>query len=594
MNRDLDRDRLDAVAERELRAALQAGPWCWPADEESEQWRRAIALVPAGPPDLPAGVIPLVTVDRSGAAASLWALRLGVSDAGGVSFEADALQAWDDAAMALPRSLPFLWSPVKQARDAARRVDRLVTVSFDAQAIPRPRELRGRSFGLAFVLVMASEVLGVPVPGDVAASATVEPSGEVGSVEDIERKIAVIEREAPRTRKLLVATDQSDAARAAAMEIKIVPVASARQAIDLVFGDAFCSFLEKAGSDPGSRSELVDSLFRLALLGRGAAVDWTPVERGAGVALESWRELDINGRWRLEFARAVASRHEDNRGAMPLPTDDQLKALPPSVRVSVVTHVVQHCADTGTPAVGAVEEFAAPFLVAVPEAFTPQLKLLGARARLLAITGHPEEALALQRELAQAFVDRLEYGEVSYQLSEWYRLTGALGDRDEFEQARRLQERIARLGALGFTGDRYVDLARSRAMVALGVVEGGEPMETLRSLASNGRAPAHVRWSAVRWLARLLDENGRDAQRETVLQPLIDAAERETGRQRTARSRRVLTELDFALRRNQEGNAAACVKRLDEVDPGPIGHLVKAATDRQADPGEYVARFYPY
>ena len=212
----------------------------------------------------------------------------------------------------------------------------------------------------------------------------------------------------------------------------------------------------------------------------------------------------------------------------------------------------------------------------------------------MAITGRPEEAMRLQEQLAQAFLDRLEYEEISYQLSEWYRLAGATGDREGFERARRLQERLSRLGGLGFTGSRYVDLTRARARVCLGLIDDSEPHCTLRSLSADLRVPDHIRWSAVRWLSRLLAERGGDPERETALRLMMEAAAAEIVPQRTARTRLALAEMDAALRQERPEDAQKALSDLERLDPGPVGHLITAAQQAERDSSEYVARFYPY
>lgn len=598
MNPDLDRQCLDVVAQRELSAMLGEGPWCWPFESDSKRWRRALEIAPEGPLSVTCGAVPLVTVDRTLSAVSLWVLRLGGAGRRGsesVPFEADSLRAWEDAATALPRSLPFLWRPVKEARDAPRVACHLVTMQLRDRSAGHPSELRGRSFGLGFVLAMASRVLGVPVPEDLIATGTVDADGRVGPVEGVCEKIAVIEQRAPRIRRVLLPGSQEEEAQAAtATALEIVPVGNAAQAVELVFGDALRKFLRRAGDDPEARQELVDSFFRLVILGRGAAVDWRPVERGATVALEAWSELDATALWKLQFARAVAARHENNRGEIPLPGEDVLRLLPAPLRVLVVVHLVQQCADTGRPSVEMAEGLSRDHLVPITEAFVPQLKLWGARARMMAVTGRPEEALRLQEELARAFLDRLEYEEVSYQLTELYRLAGALEDRDAFARTRELHERVLRLGGLGFAGSRYVDLALARSRFCLGMTDPQEPVTTLRSLGGDLRIPAHIRWSATRWLARLLDQVGDPEAYSSVLSPLVTAADPKGANDRTARTNLVLARIDLALRRGGEPEADLALHSLRELDPGPVGHLVAAAQRLGKSEPAYVARFYPY
>jgi hypothetical protein len=592
---DLERPCLDRASERDLRERLRGGPWCWPPENATDLCSRARAVSGTDVPAVPPGCTPLVAVERGGSAASLWVLRLGHSSfASDAALEGDGVDAWTDAATVLPRCLPILWRPVQDAHNAGREIRHLCTIHFTPEVWPPARVLRGRSFGLSFILAMASRIVAQALPEGIVASAAVDADGRLAAVEGLAEKIAAIEECAPRLRQFLVSSAQVDEAKHCANRLEIVPVATAAEAVEIVLGKALRDFITRCGDDADFRAELVDSFFRLAILGRGAAIDWTPIECGARAALASWQDLSRVERWKLDIAEAVAARHEDNRGYFPLPEADVLSALSPPLRSILVAHLVQQSADTGEPAAEVARRYADPELVPMGACFTPQLKVWGATARLDAVSGRPEEALALQEQLACALFARLEYEEISYQLSEWYRLAGALGDSAAFGRATDMHRRVERLGGLGLAGSAYVDLFRASAQVCLGAADSDGPESTLRALACDAKVAPQVRWSATRWLVRWLVDSGREAESATVLEPLATSAASEVAPRRVARSRYALVRLDDAVRRSSHEDANGALEAIHELDPGPVGQLMRAADVSRRSPPQYVSVYYPY
>ena len=104
-------------------------------------------------------------------------------------------------------------------------------------------------------------------------------------------------------------------------------------------------------------------------------------------------------------------------------------------------------------------------------AFEPHLKLLGALGRLWAVTGRPELALQTAGEAAHGFLDRQAFDEISYPLSEWYRLAGALTDRAAFAEAEAMRDTVEGRGGLGLDGNAYVTLSRARARMSSASVD---------------------------------------------------------------------------------------------------------------------------
>lgn len=596
---DLRRTRFDAQTRRSLARTLRRTRRIWPL-ADSEEFQRAVDLA-GSPPALSYGATLLACVsdpvDGGWASASLHHLRIGspgAIDPDATPFAARMTRVWDEAAIALSRSLPLVWRALHEVHQTPRAAGHLVTRTFADRTAHVPEELGGDSFGLSFALAMASMILEAPVPEEFVASAAVGPSGAVEAVDGLDVKVAVIEAEAPRVGKILVARANESVARAAVRRLVVVAVRNLGEAIEIVFGAAFEEFLQRSSADATARGEIVDSFFRIAMGGRGTFVDWSPVERGAAAVL-GWRSLDEVQRFKVALARAVAGRHERNRGSIPVPKAAVLDAFPRAMRVAIATHIVQQCADSDSPESAGVEGLVRDLggLVPVREAFPSQLRLRGAWARLRAVTGFPGEALAIQEEIARIWLDLLEYEETSFQLSEWCRLAGALKDRNAFRRAGSLHERVARLGGLGLKGNVYVELARAKAMVLLSITDDREVQAALARLTDDGHAPAHVVQSALRWAALAAYQGGDEAAAEGLLARL----ERSPERGRNGFGPEVHLALARAERAWDRGDHAEAARQLDvarAADPGPVQNLLHAASC-QGQPGiAYVCRFYPY
>jgi hypothetical protein len=385
---------------------------------------------------------------------------------------------------------------------------------------------------------------------------------------------------------LLAASQHEQLGGSTRGRLELIPVRTAAQALELAFGDALGVRLAEAGSDDARRRELVDAFFRLALVGRGAAVDWSPVERGAAIALRDW-PLAFDDRYRLRFAAGIAARHERNAGDVALPGSAWLDSQPAPIRVAVLSHLVQQSADTGAPAVAEIEPFAAKEVPAdLGSAFVPQLKLAGALGRLWAVTGRAAEALELQQRVARAFVDMFEDAELSFQLSEWYRLAGALDDAGAIAGADAVLARLETTGGLTAAGRPYVELSRARGRVLLGTLDR-DVADRLDTLAADLAMPAHIRWSAHRWAVRAwraLGEKDRAAER---LRYMLKSG----GTVPHAMRYLVLAGLDADIleHRASAEDIRAGIARLRELDPGPMGHLEVA----YAEPADIIT-FYPY
>ena len=269
---------------------------------------------------MPVGIAPAVTL--RGGTVALWALTsrppVFPPTLHRAALGAEATASWHAAVLALPRSLPVLWRDLRELAQHPPVPVHLCSHLAEPGIERRDRVVDGGSFGLAFLLQLASRVLSLPLPPDVIASVAIDELGRTSRVDGLFEKLDGIATLAPRISRVLVAASQHDEVRSSAGRLQLVPVRTAAQALEVVFGDALGIRLAEAGSDDARRRELVDAFFRLALVGRGAAVDWSPVERGARIALRDWPPA-FDDRYRLQFAAGVAARHERNAGEIAVP-----------------------------------------------------------------------------------------------------------------------------------------------------------------------------------------------------------------------------------------------------------------------------------
>jgi len=590
---ELERGVADEAGLARLRIALSPGPWCWP----SEEMIPAIQLASAAtglqvPPEPQIGVVPGVTVEEN--CALLWLIDAREGQNNGDADLGDTCrQSWHAAALALPRAVPLLWTSVSAAH-AHAPILRLLGSHFTGRGIaPTCRLVRGPSFGIAFLLVLASKVFRVPLPGDLVASGAITEDGRIEPIDGLELKLEAIIACLPRVRRLLVAADQQDAARAwASGRLDVIGIASASQALEVVFGNQLSDLLLKEGTDADRREELSAWFFRFCLQGRGELVDWSPIAAAAKRALEKWPDLTEDQRFQLAFAQGVAERHEWNGGTLPVPPLTWLLARPAALRTQLVAHLVQHLADVGNPAWNQLEALvAAARSPSIMDAHPMQLRLEGALARLWAVTGHPREALERQEQLARVYFDSMLYADVSFPLAEWYRLSGVAGDGAAFERAERMRAAVETVGGFGLHGSVYVELARCKALALLHPDRSASARATLSELAQDFRAPEHVRWSAARWALRIEANSCGEAAPSPLWAALEKAAN--TGdhqRRHAAAVNLALAHLDAAVAGRADSTAA--VLRLKELEPGLTTHLLNAVGSESA--AGFVATNYPY
>jgi hypothetical protein len=591
---------LDRHERAKLARVLGAGPWCWPREDDPPALERARAAAGRHDPPPPRpGTALLVAVDER--SESLWwrdPAAPGRDAAEGiVGFGGEARRSWDLASPLVSRSVPVLWRSVAAAHARPPLARHLAPLCRrGATAIPKA-ELDGPSFGLSLFLALASEVLEVAADPAAAASATIDASGRLGPVDELPRKIRAVAKACPRIARFFVFHDQAAEARraadAAGRPIEIVPVRTVAEAVGHALPGLRAVLAARWRElSTARRAEFARSFFRFALGPRAAVVDWEPVAAAAEVMLEEpGRDLDDDTRRALDCARRIALRHAGNQGTPPIADEGWLARVPQPFRLDLVAQIVQQAADTARTDEEAAhaEALARRHLVPAIDAFEGHLRIQGALARLLAVTGRPEEALDLAAAAAGGWLERGHADEVSHPLCLWIRLAGDLVRPAAFEAALDTVEEARTLGSLGGAAAGYVRLARGRALIRLGRPAEARPL--LAAVAEDTTLPDHLHLSAGRWLARTREANGSGAPVGALQgsEPLPGA------RESVRRRYRALLDLDRAVAAGNEPEAAGALDRLRALQPGIVGLLERAAGGRGGlERAAYVGWWFPY
>ena len=533
----------------------------------------------------------LVAASRNGG--SLWLLDPKGHDAN-VNFVDRAVQSWWDAARALPRSIPLLARPFHALAGAVPRARHLASHVTYGHVI-RERALDDTSFGLAFALSLASRATGVCLPCDLVASASVDAWGQLHPVGGLAPKAACLEAKARHVTRLLVAADQRDGIdEVEAAGLEVVRVRHLHEAINEVLPDIGAQLAAQA-RDPLGREALVTSLFRLAVdAPNEGLVTWRAVADAADHILAAGAgALDAWAVWRLEAARAFALRHTSPgvSPSCPWPPPLELGSLvPPPFRQYVAANLIQHATDCGSPDAEAILAWSEErgYFVRSQDAHLSELRVLGARARLWAVTGRPSDALAAQRDLTGAWLARGEVPQVTYTLGEWFRLAGALGDEAEYRAAIEAYQGARALGDLDeHHGEAFVIVEWARAASWLGhAPEATSALEQLSG--SDGRIPGYLAPAVARVRARLARTTGDDGEAERLRESLGDGDEDAV---LTAR----LIDLDSAVTRGDAARGADLVVQIAAQAPQTLAHLRRHRDLRSwPDEAAYIARFYPY
>ena len=596
MNPLLLRESLHAREQAELRALLRLSPWPWPNQEPWKARASAVAELDA-PPSLRPGDVALLSANEPGMpeGAGLWLLRIspGWTPSSGPLVSAD--QAWSDAKAAVATALPVLW---KDARPVLGRKELPPVELVEALGDHWPSVLAGGSFGLSLTLALASELLELPIPPTVVATACVNANGSLAPVRGLPAKIRLVAERAPGVTRLLVCDSQAAEASScwerlrAPDSMDVVGVATAAQAVELAFPQAV-EVWRRRGLDPALRSAGARSLFLMALSERACAPDWSPVRRAARVAIESWEGVEEDDAFRLHFCDAVAARHQGESVPLRSPGPRLFKDLPQPLRLDCIAHVVQHAADTGTPEPDPTLELGRGFLVEGPDAFPQHLKLMGSLGRLLATMVQPADALEMQLMALQGWIVRPCHQGASYPLAEAYRLAGALEELDAFDAISDMDLQLrSRLRA----EDRlFVDNERACALARLARRAEARPL--LESAWSSVQIP-FLRYRAGRHLLLLERSSEGHGDVRAAVEAAIQAGSQpgSSGPIHYAHRTGLLCELDTALASGELEHAIRLADQLEQADPGLIAtmHRFHAAVSPGWDWPHYLCRFYPY
>ncbi len=576
---------------REARAPLRCGPWLWPTATNGLEAAKAVSGL-RGPRDAAPGNALCVSVTADGSCGELWLILSArsrqVETVHSAPPDRQMCASWRDARQALQRNVPLLRGERAgiAVPDLLHRLECVVMRT--AGDWPGSLVATGRSAGLAFVLAQASFELDRPLPEDIIASAKVDPDGRVRPVAEgsLDAKVETICRAAPRIRRLFVASDQADQAKASANgRLKIVGVETVEEAIDKAWANDFTAFIRSEGADGWRAKALTSRLVDLVLFDAADVTSWRPVHRAAAIALEEWTNADADTTKRLELVTEIAERHESNEGTIDINAALELFA-DRREKLRVIAHWVQQHVDAGLHDLERARHLVEDYCPNFETRETDALAILGAWARVQAISGQERAAIKLARRVAESFVGADRGSESSHALCEWLRLAGALDRPDEQADAERFIDRIEH-----DLDDSSSYVAAARGITSLRIaLRAGRSLddETRRNLADivdDEHAAHHIRTCAARWLTRA----GED-QRAWLDE---QACALDHDRVRMAETSIALVDLDDALGTADQQRIQRCLARVAALDPGPVAAL-REATPEGRDESTYVAELYPY
>lgn len=583
MRKLLERPRLSARQQHDLAAWLRLGPWAWPDPALAQDAHaHARSLVPEGPPPAAAGTALALTVEPASACA--WVI--GGDFAGAPALGPTAQRAWATAIAALPRSLPVLWRSLRN-HSSEPRARLLATVSV-RDGLQGSSVLDGESFGLAFVLLLASRVTRIPLRTDVVATGRIAASGAIDGVEGLALKLAVVRECLPGIRKVLV--PQANVPEATAtlegFGIDVVGVSTCHAAVQAALAsDPLTTLLDSSLRDEDKQA-VARSLFELSLRGRAELADWQAVGQAAQ-RVADWFSDTSDERRMVAFAGCVARRH----AGLPVTTLPDMARLalgrPRPLRLKLLAHELQAWSDNGLgdpdDLIARAREVRAPAC----DAHREHHEVEGALGWLLLLQGRPDEALELLRSSVEGFLTLLEPAECSYSLARWAWAAGVLRSGEQLAAASAARSAVDAAGGLDEVGRMYYDHAHARALVLLGgehACRARDPLERLLDVVRFDE----VACSSLRWLARIANDQGR-----------LEDAERLRGvlRGRVAGRRDLLVfdalaALDMALESEARAEIDAALAKVVEAEPRPASTLL--AQSRGGNPARWLADTYPY
>ena len=545
---------------------------------------------------LPGSVLLVAAADKY---STLWVLQERLPGSNGeplvcYEFGPVADEAWRTAVALLPRVSPVLWRNVGRGDLNSRQALRIGLLRKPNSAFQFDHMLEGSSFGLSFLLALASEALDLRIPQQFAASAMIDAYGHLSAVDSLIDKVAVLNESAPWVTTLLVAENQLDVERCAALypSILIQRIEHARDALSLVFHNALDEPIAAGATGLERRAHLIVSFLRLALEPDHTVTDWTPFSRAIDAALTQWRDnLSEHDDRTLRFVRAVFNRRHGVAESLGLPEQDWLERFPRPVRLAIVSKFVLHSAHTRGPRPEQIEQLARELLAAATEAHSADLKLQSALGRLLAVTGRPSEALQLQEDVISGFYDRYRHDQAGEALAECYRLAAALKDSDAL---RRIEERFSTMLSFGGCDRRMLPLLESARLNArLRLLHEWDDVALARLQAMSLDPSLHwsISYAALRNYVSLLIEKEQSDEILRLVEQALDGSVCFRGDDKPARTYRALIALDLGLASRAMPTARAATEELTNLHPGLVGNIHSGSTGIPLP--ELLARWYP-
>ncbi len=610
--------KLEASDQKRL---LRAGIWLWPRAEADV--KAVGAAVGIRPPKADRGRTLLLTAVPPPASdaeppATLWRFDVSTESLRGTTgFDPAALASWSLARHVLALATPVLLSTPRSERVHDQiRATHLVGVPYHW----RPPLIDGASAGLSFVLALVSHVNRIAVPEDVAASAVLDDAreGKLAPVDakGLEAKLRAVAEGAPRVRRVAIAKANEEAVAEHAAQLGLT-VKGFDDAIDAVVWaftggddhDAFAQMVVARRLQEHPAERIAAGLFRLGLYAtRDDLARWRPIGRAAELVDELAPGLGEHEREMLQRVGEVACRHDDVPGPdLGLPGRAWLDALRRADwRARYLAQTTQRAALCGQPGPADVLALIQPWL---PERFEDatddDLHIFGARARLDAVTADDlHSALTLQRAIAGVWADTQDLAGIarnaSFQLSEWFRLAGALGRAEDYAAAQAYLDEHAPI-----EGMHYVVFGKARGAALLG--EYADALDLARGLRETTAAQRNPRLVLAATRTEIHALRGLLLSGDTAQREIDDAvghfralATRNAAARALLPTFEALVDLDAAVLAEVPGSdteAPAALHALARLDASDLGFvsLLRARARRLGVPeAKHVHRFYPY
>jgi len=500
------------ISQRSLRGQL-ATSWGFPASTFLEERARAQWSGPVIPPNVGETLLVSVRVE------ALW--HLG-SERGPMALElrGSAAASAELSRRLVTRDLPLYDDPNRLHRSRAFVARPFVIPRAEAP----PATLDGASYGLSLSLAIASDMLRLPLPPDLAATGVLHADGTISPVDGLARKVALILEHAPGIHRFFVPGPQLDEACEAVKEtlfdlgishdrgwLSIQPVGTFGEAFTLAWPDAIDRLRER-WQDREVASRLAEQLHRVALFDSPVVLGWPAIETCAEELMA--RNPEDRDRQRLALVRAIARRHNGHKEPHPWPSDSDLAQQPRAARLRHVAHVVQSEAEGGEDPGGSADR-ALRLVRRRLERASEDAVLLGAVGRAFGAADRDEDAISALREAIATWQDIGSPADSTHALCELLRLLGVAGRAAEIDVITRRDLPLIE------TDPRMSDKSLGFVRVALGraYVQVGRPEEGFRELseAPEGRAlPLIAEAGRLRWLSRAHDALGRPNEADAV------------------------------------------------------------------------------